>query len=54
MLQSPQKVNGQSLGTQEGNLVLLHDHSKGINKIQNNYKDQEFVVVGKHAEPKVY
>ena len=38
----------------EGNLVLLHDHLEGHNKIQDKYKKEEFVVVGKHPKPDVY
>ena len=38
----------------EGNLVLLCDHPEGCNNIQDKYKSEKFVVVGKHPEPNVH
>ena len=38
----------------EGSLVLLQDHPKGHNKIQDYFKEQEFVVVEQLCEPNVY
>ena len=37
-----------------GNLVLLHDHPEGQNKIQDNYKNELFVMESKHQDPNVY
>ena len=34
--------------------MLLHDHPKGHNKIQDNYKDELFVIDSKHQDPNVY
>ena len=39
---------------QEGNLVLLRDHTKSHNKIQDHFKDQEFVVEEQLHEPNEY
>ena len=48
------RLNQKSLEILEGNLVLLQDHPKGRNKIQDRYKSEKFVVVGKCPEPNVY
>ena len=37
-----------------GNLVLLHDHPKGHNKIQDNYKNELSVVESQQQDPNVY
>ena len=37
-----------------GNLVLLHDHPEGQNKIQDKYKSKLFIVELKHQDPNVY
>ena len=34
--------------------MLLHDHSEGQNKIQDNYKSKLFVMESKHRDPNVY
>ena len=44
----------ESLEIPKGNFVLLHDHPESHNKIQDKYKSEEFVVVGKHPDPNVY
>ena len=44
----------QDLNIPLGNLVLLHDHLEGCNKIQDNYKSELFVVESKHKDPNVY
>ena len=54
MQKSAGRLNQKSLEILEGNLVLLPDHAKGHNKIQDKYKSEKFVVVGKHPEPNVY
>ena len=36
-----------------GNHVLLCDHPKGMNKIQDKYKSDVYMVVGHHQEPNV-
>ena len=48
------RLNQKLLEIQEGNLVLLRDHPEGCNKIQDKYKSEKFVVVGKCPEPNVY
>ena len=37
-----------------GNLVLLRDHPKGRNKIQDNNKDQIYIVTGHHDNRNAY
>ena len=37
-----------------GNLILLHDHPEGQNKIQNNNKDQLYIVTGHHKHRNAY
>ena len=37
-----------------GNLVLLHDHPEGHNKIQDNNKDQIYIVTGHHDHRNAY
>ena len=37
-----------------GNLVLLSDHTKDCNKIQDHFEGQEFVVVELLGKPNVY
>ena len=37
-----------------GNLVLLHDNPEGCNKIQNNNKDQIYVVTSHHEHKNTY
>ena len=54
MQKSVGRLNQKSLEIPEGNLVLLQDHPEGHNKIQDKYKSEEFVVVGKCPEPNVY
>ena len=54
MQKSAKRLNQKLLEILEGNFVLLHDHPEGHNKIQDKYKNEEFVVVGKHPEPNVY
>ena len=53
------KVNERQSGDKDldvpiGNLVLLRDHSKGHNKIQDDYKPDLFEVVGKHQDPNAF
>ena len=56
MEKSIKRLNHMSLELEipEGKLVLLCDHPEGHNKIQDKYKSEEFVVVGKCPEPNVY
>ena len=44
----------KTLNIPVGNLVLLHDHPEGHNKIQDNYKNELFVMELKHQDPNVY
>ena len=37
-----------------GNLVLLHDHPEGRNKIQDNNKDQIYIITGNHDHKNAY
>ena len=41
-------VGGKDLVIPVGNLVLLHDHPEGCNKIQDNNKDQIYIITGHH------
>ena len=41
-------VGGKDLVIPIGNLVLLHDHPEGCNKIQDNNKDQIYVITRHH------
>ena len=41
-------VGGKDLLIPVGNLDLLHDHPEGCNKIQDNNKDQIYIVTGDH------
>ena len=41
-------AGGKALEIPLGNLVLLHDHPEGQNKIQDNYKSELFVMESKH------
>ena len=47
-------AGGKALDIPIGNLVLLHDHPKGHNKIQDNYKNELFVMESKLQDPNVY
>ena len=51
---SVSQAGGKALNIPIGNLVLLHDHPKGCNKIQDNYKNELFVMESKHQDPNVY
>ena len=47
-------VGGKDLIILVGNLVLLRDHPEGCNKIQNNNKDQIYIVTGHHEYKNAY
>ena len=47
-------AGGKALNIPIGNLVLLHDHPKGHNKIQDNYTNELYVMESKHQDPNVY
>ena len=51
---SVSRAGGKALRIPRGNLVLLHDHPEGRNKIQDNYKNELFVVESQHQDPNVY
>ena len=51
---SVSQAGGKALSIPIGNLVLLHDHPKGRNKIQDSYKNELFVVESQHQDPNVY
>ena len=51
---SVSQAGGKALNIPIGNLVLLCDHPKGWNKIQDNYKNELFVVESQHQDPNVY
>ena len=48
------RTGGKTLQIPLGNLVLLRDHPKGCNKIQDNYKSELFIIVAHHKDPNVY
>ena len=47
-------AGGKNLKIPIGNLVLLHDHLEGWNKIQDHYKNKLFVMELKYQDPNVY
>ena len=47
-------AGGKALNIPIGNLVLPCDHPEGHNKIQDNYKNELFVIELKHQDPNVY
>ena len=51
---SVSQTGGKALKIPVGNLVLLHDHPEGQNKIQDHYKSKLFVMESKHWDPNVY
>ena len=58
-IQARAKVNERSSRDKDfdipiGNLVLLHDHPEGQNKIQDDYKLDLFEVTGKHSDPNAF
>ena len=54
MLKTARLQGGKDLIIPVGNLVLLHDHPKGCNKIQDNNKDQIYIVTGHHDNRNAY
>ena len=51
---SVSQAGGKALSILIGNLVLLCDHPKGQNKIQDNYKNELFDMESQHQDPNVY
>ena len=51
---SVSQAGGKALSIPIGNLVLLRDHPEGWNKIQDNYKNELFVMESQHQDPNVY
>ena len=47
-------MGGEDLLIPVGNLVLLYDHPEGRNKIQNNNKDQIYIITGPHEHRNAY
>ena len=47
-------AGGKDLVIPIGNLVLLHDHPEGRNKIQDNNKDQIYIITGHHDNRNAY
>ena len=47
-------AGGKDLIIPVGNLVLLRDHPKGRNKIQDNNKDQIYIITGHHDNRNAY
>ena len=47
-------AGGKALNIYIGNLVLLRDHPEGWNRIQDNYKNELFVVESQHQDLNVY
>ena len=50
---SVSQAGGKALNIPIGNLVLLCDHPKGQNKIQDSYKNELFVMESQHQDPNV-
>ena len=53
-VKNPKVVEGKDLVIPVGNLVLLRDHPEGCNKIQDNNKDQIYVITGHHNHQNAY
>ena len=51
---SVSRAGGKALSIPIGNLVLLRDHPEGRNKIQDNYKNELFVMESQHQDLNVY
>ena len=51
---SVSRAGGKALSIPIGNLVLLRDHPEGRNNIQDNYKNELFVMESQHQDPNVY
>ena len=51
---SVSRAGGKALNIPIGNLMLLHDHPEGRNKIQDNYKNELFVMESQHQDLNVY
>ena len=51
---SVSQAGGKGLEILIGNLVLLHDHLEGQNKIQDHYKSKLFVMELKHWDSNIY
>ena len=51
---SVSQAGGKALNIPISNLVLLCDHPEGHNKIQDNYKNELFVMESQHQDPNVY
>ena len=51
---SVSQAGGKALNIPIGNLVLLHDHPEGWNKVQDNYKNKLFVMESQHQDLNVY
>ena len=51
---SVSRAGGKALNIPIGNFVLLRDHPEGQNKIQDNYKNELFVMESQHQDPNVY
>ena len=49
---SVSQAGGKALSIPIGNLVLLCDHPEGWNKIQDNHKNELFVVESQQQDPK--
>ena len=47
-------AGGKNLVIPVGNLVLLHDHPEGPNKIQDNNKDEIYIATGHHDNRNAY
>ena len=47
-------TGGKDLVIPIGNLVLLYDHPEGCNKIQDNNKDQIYIVTAHHDHRNAY
>ena len=47
-------AGGKDLIIPVGNLVLLRDHPEGRNKIQDNNKNQIYIITGHHDHRNAY
>ena len=51
--ESALRTGGKELSIPEGNLVLLGDHPKGHNKIQDHFNDHQIVAMEQLHKPNV-
>ena len=54
MEKSTECSGAKALWIAKGSLVFFQDHPEGWNKRQDNFKSEQFVIVGLHSGPNIY